>query len=621
MTMAEHLTRLLAVAAIVSFSQLPARSQSADHFHFGGIHALTGPPPGGCTAGAQALAPSSSLTPPLAFSASYFTRALLPHVPIGATLDRDAHPAYLIDDQPGPGMHDWNCTGRCYDGHNGMDLVVRGFSAQALGVPVFAALDGVVTYAQDGQPDMNTVPMGQPGNEIYIDHGFGRQTQYYHLRKNSVAVVAGQFVRAGEQIGMVGSSGNSSGPHLHFGVVDDFQAIDPSVGTCHPGTSAWVAQPPIEYGLRAWDFAFSRSDLSSVYFPADAPRTGQIELADPLVYPWFMFMNMPASSTWRIEWIRPNGTTSYDTGTQALNNPPYVNGWLAFSFDLADLHSITGTWQFKLTVNGVVVANSPLEVVTTFNPSFNRPPAAITVAFDPASPTDADAVYCRVASDPVLCDLDHDFLRYHYVWKVNGASVRDVTHCGQADAIPHHTAHVGDALTCEVTPRDAVVNGPMALASTTVGSGAPAPLAYCSGKINALGCAPMIGCSGTPSASAASGFTVIAALVRNNKPGLMFYGPNGPQSAPFQNGTLCVQTPVNRAILSSSGGTAAGDDCSGVYSLDLNAFARGALGGSPSPLLSIAGTRINCQWWGRDPGFAPPNNTTLSDGLQIWIGP
>src|SRR5262249_52731506 len=146
-------------------------------------------------------------------------------------------------------------------------------------------------------------------------------------------------------------------------------------------------------------------------------------------------MNMPANSTWRIEWIRPNGTTSYDTGVQPLNNAaPYVDGWLWWSFDLTDLHSIAGTWHFKLSINGNLVADSPLEVVATFNPSFNRPPAPVTVALDPASPTDGDAVYCRVASDAVLCDLDHDFLRYRYVWKVNNVIVRDFTHCGRADA-------------------------------------------------------------------------------------------------------------------------------------------------------------------------------------------
>ena len=145
---------------------------------------------------------------------------------------------------------------------------------------------------------------------------------------------------------------------------------------------------------------------------------------------------------------------------------------------------------------------------------------------------------------------------------------------------------------------------------------------YCSAKMNSLGCTPAIASSGSASPSASSGFTVSATNVRNQKTGLLLYSISGRDSAPFQAGFLCVMAPVRRTIATNSGGTPLpASDCSGVYSIDMNSFARGLLGGVPLAALSTPGTLVDCQWWGRDPGFAFPNNSTLSNGLEYVICP
>ena len=101
--------------------------------------------------------------------------------------------------------------------HTGIDLAVP------LGTPVFAAADGVVLLAQpmtDGTGDL----IGY-GNYIVIQHETGLKTLYGHLLAFGVKV--GDVVKRGQLIGLVGSTGNSTGPHTHFEVRIENSPVDP----------------------------------------------------------------------------------------------------------------------------------------------------------------------------------------------------------------------------------------------------------------------------------------------------------------------------------------------------------------------------------------------------------
>ncbi|MBK8177671.1 MAG: hypothetical protein IPK67_01935 [Planctomycetes bacterium] len=144
---------------------------------------------------------------------------------------------------------------------------------------------------------------------------------------------------------------------------------------------------------------------------------------------------------------------------------------------------------------------------------------------------------------------------------------------------------------------------------------------YCTPKINSLGCIPTMAVVGCSSATNAQPFFITAAQVINNKPGLLLYANTGQAAVPFQGGILCLNPPVRRSIPLSSAGNPPPNDCSGLYSLDMNAFSVGLLGGAPQAYLQSVGTVVSTQFWGRDPGFPSPNNSTLSDGLQYTVGP
>ncbi len=94
--------------------------------------------------------------------------------------------------------------------HKGVDIVAP------LGTPVRAAADGLVTAA--GR-------MAGYGSMIHLAHGYGLGTRYGHLSR--VLVTPGQRVKRGDVIGLVGSTGRSTGPHLHYEVFRTGNQVDP----------------------------------------------------------------------------------------------------------------------------------------------------------------------------------------------------------------------------------------------------------------------------------------------------------------------------------------------------------------------------------------------------------
>lgn len=104
-----------------------------------------------------------------------------------------------------------------YEYHGGLDI------AAPEGTPVYAPAAGRVVFSDEVQVR---------GNLVILDHGMGVHTAYFHLARRDVAV--GAEVQPGDKIGEVGSTGLSTGPHLHWEVRVYTVAVNPRQWMAHP---------------------------------------------------------------------------------------------------------------------------------------------------------------------------------------------------------------------------------------------------------------------------------------------------------------------------------------------------------------------------------------------------
>ena len=187
----------------------------------------------------------------------------------GPTLDVDPSPPFVLVPPPhGPGWLNVNSCCDAYSVHRSIRLVAAGerftksetfaidwvllqngqpFAGDGsrnadwlgYGAEITAAAAGAVVHVRDGQPEetpnMPPVHVDEPaavgGNQVMIEIAPGVWMFYAHLQPGSVAVAVGDEVAVGDPIGLVGNSGNSTAPHLHFGLLD---APDPLAGDSVP---------------------------------------------------------------------------------------------------------------------------------------------------------------------------------------------------------------------------------------------------------------------------------------------------------------------------------------------------------------------------------------------------
>jgi hypothetical protein len=127
---------------------------------------------------------------------------------------------------------------------------------------------------------------------------------------------------------------------------------------------------------------------------------------------WFIIHNQPANSTWRLRYLRPNGTVFLDSGARAYPAHPfyrYASWWIWYGLNL----DASGTWQVELYNNAQLMVSAPFVSLNAGSTPVNGAPHPVTASFDPPWPGTNDAVFCRV-NGPLLADPDYDLVRFRF---------------------------------------------------------------------------------------------------------------------------------------------------------------------------------------------------------------
>ena len=269
---------------------------------------------------------------------------------------------------------DYNCTERTYDGHQGTDYAIWPFSFYLMYndlVEIVAAAPGVIVWKNDGEFDENCEwPAFAQWNGVFVEHADGKTALYGHMKEGSLTNKnVGDSVVTGEFLGIVGSSGYSTGPHLHFEIWDpDTNWIDPHDGMCNSTdtVSAWTDQRPF------WDKAINTMTVHDS-MPTIFACPGSEEFTH------FNYNFHPGDSVYGLIWVtnvqgvdtfyttvnRPDGSlfTDYLTPLPPGYSSPGIP--LVAAIELPDT-AIEGVWTIETQYYGVDTMMVEFNVQTFF---------------------------------------------------------------------------------------------------------------------------------------------------------------------------------------------------------------------------------------------------------------
>jgi murein DD-endopeptidase len=236
-------------------------------------------------------------------------------LPIDCKLGKDCYIMHYVDRDPSPDIIDFGCGRQTYDGHDGIDFGITSLKQKNR---VIASANGTILNLRDGvedrlianQADRNLIAGKECGNGVLIAHDNGWTTQYCHMKKNSITVRRGTKVSKGTSLGMVGSSGLASFPHVHLTVRQNGKAIDPFVGN-NNNKSCTIDKKPL------WTDSIDYVPTGSISAGFAPKVPTQSELFEGI----YRSDNLPANIPSLVFWIHSYGVLSGDVEQWKLTNP------------------------------------------------------------------------------------------------------------------------------------------------------------------------------------------------------------------------------------------------------------------------------------------------------------
>lgn len=261
---------------------------------------------------------------------------------------------------------DYNCGNRSYDltngyNHQGIDYFLWPFQWYMFTndiVEVVAAESGAIVAKYDGYTDQNCSCATLQSNSIHIQHNDGSQAWYWHLKNNSLTTKnIGDSVNTGEFLGIVGSSGCSTDPHLHFEIYDDQgNLIDPYAGNCNSlNSNSWWANQADYYEPKV--NAVLTHDAPPVFgCPAvnEIPNFRNCFNPGQRVYTGFYYTDQSTGMTSNMRIRRPDNTVWFSWNHTSPDYYPTGSYW--YWYHTLPAEGPYGTWTVEVEFNTEIIS-------------------------------------------------------------------------------------------------------------------------------------------------------------------------------------------------------------------------------------------------------------------------